>query len=159
MPILFRAGLAVLFVLCGATASAQSSPALSTLERAATPAAQISWRLLSGMNYRTGLVSDTLKALDGKRVRIAAFIVPLEDNMQQADQFLLVPYFGACVHTPPPPPNQMVYVKMPPRKTMRIGWWEPVFFEGILRVKTVQSPFGVVAFEMEGIASTPYKAS
>ena len=43
-------------------------------------------------------------------VRIAAFIVPLEDNMQESDEFLLVPYFGACIHTPPPPANQIVLV-------------------------------------------------
>lgn len=49
--------------------------------------------------------------LDGADVTIAGFVVPLnltEDN--RVDEFLLVPYFGACVHVPPPPPNQVIYV-------------------------------------------------
>ena len=76
--------------------------------------------------------------------------------MQQADEFLLVPYFGACVHTPPPPPNQMVYVKMRGAKTIKIGWWDPVMFEGVLHLKQVESPYGASYFEMEGLESKPY---
>jgi hypothetical protein len=117
----------------------------------------IDWRTLAALDLETGAAPASLKALDGKRVIIAAFIVPLEDDMQQADEFLLVPYFGACVHTPPPPPNQMVYVKMKDRKTVKIGWWDPVFFTGILHLKQVESPYGASYFEMEGLESKPYK--
>lgn len=49
--------------------------------------------------------------LDGERVTISGFVVPLNltrDN--RVDEFLLVPYFGACVHVPPPPPNQVIFV-------------------------------------------------
>src|SRR5690606_39942329 len=99
---------------------------------------QIDWRTLAALNLETGEAPAALKALDGKRVVIAAFIVPLEDDMQRADEFLLVPYFGACVHTPPPPPNQMVYVTMKDRKLIKIGWWDPVNFEGILHLKQVE---------------------
>jgi hypothetical protein len=117
----------------------------------------IDWRTLGGMNLETGAAPAALQQLDGQRVKIAAFIVPLEDDMQQADEFLLVPYFGACVHTPPPPPNQMVYVRMKDRKTVKIGWWDPVMFEGVLHLKQVESPYGATYYEMEGIASEPYK--
>lgn len=117
----------------------------------------IDWRILGGLNLETGQASEVLRRLNGQRVRIAAFIVPLEDDMQQADEFLLVPYFGACVHTPPPPPNQMVYVKMKDRKTVKIGWWDPVMFEGILHLRQVESPYGAAYYEMEGLASEPYK--
>lgn len=116
----------------------------------------IDWRTLAALDLETGRAPASLAALDGKRVVIAAFIVPLEDDMQQADEFLLVPYFGACVHTPPPPPNQMVYVKMRGRKTIKIGWWDPVMFEGILHLKQVESPYGASYFEMEGLESKPY---
>ncbi len=118
---------------------------------------KIDWRTLGAMDVETGIAPASLKDLDGKRVVIAAFIVPLEDDMQQADEFLLVPYFGACVHTPPPPPNQMVYVKMKDRKTVKIGWWDPVYFEGVLRLKQVESPYGASYYEMEGLESKPYK--
>ena len=119
----------------------------------------IDWRTLSTLDLTTGKAPAALQALDGKPVKIAAFIVPLEDNMQEADEFLLVPYFGACVHTPPPPPNQMVYVKMKGNKTVKIGWWDPVMFEGVIRMKQVESPYGASYFEMEGISSKPYVAT
>ncbi len=118
----------------------------------------IDWRMLASLDLETGKAPPALAALDGKRVVIAAFIVPLEDDIQRADEFLLVPYFGACVHTPPPPPNQMVYVKMKDRRQVRIGWWDPVHFEGVLHLKQVESPYGASYFEMEGLESKPYQA-
>lgn len=116
----------------------------------------IDWRTLASLSLEDGKAPPALAALDGKRVVIAAFIVPLEDDMQRADEFLLVPYFGACVHTPPPPPNQMVYVRMKDRKMIKIGWWDPVNFEGILHLKQVESVYGPSYFEMEGLESKPY---
>jgi hypothetical protein len=116
----------------------------------------IDWRTLAALDLESGKAPPALAALDGKRVVIAAFIVPLEDDMQRAGEFLLVPYFGACVHTPPPPPNQMVYVKMRDRKTIKIGWWDPVHFVGILHLKQVESPYGASYFEMEGLESKAY---
>lgn len=116
----------------------------------------IDWKTLGALDLNTGKAPPLLLALDGKLVKIAAFIVPLEDNMQEADEFLLVPYFGACVHTPPPPPNQMVYVKMKGQRTVKIGWWDPVMFEGIIRLKQTDSAYGASYYEMEGISSAPY---
>ncbi len=49
--------------------------------------------------------------LHGLMVRIPGFIVPLDfDSDGRVLQFFLVPYYGACIHVPPPPPNQIVYV-------------------------------------------------
>lgn len=142
-------------LLAGAVASGLSfRDALSLVADDPVP---IDWRILASLDLETGEAPAALRALDGKQVVIAAFIVPLEDDMQQADEFLLVPYFGACVHTPPPPPNQMVYVKMRGRKTVKIGWWDPVHFVGVLHLKQVESPYGASYFEMEGLESKPYK--
>jgi hypothetical protein len=50
--------------------------------------------------------------LEGLTLRIPGFIVPLDvDAAGQVVEFLLVPYYGACIHVPPPPPNQIIYVK------------------------------------------------
>ena len=49
-------------------------------------------------------------ALDGQTVRMPGFILPTEFDGTAVTGFLLVPYFGACIHVPPPPPNQMVFV-------------------------------------------------
>ena len=51
-------------------------------------------------------------SLDGKDVRIPGYVLPTEFSGNQVVEFLLVPYVGACVHTPAPPPNQMVLVKV-----------------------------------------------
>jgi len=50
-------------------------------------------------------------ALDGQIVRIPGYLLPLEFSGKQVSEFLLVPWVGACIHTPPPPPNQIVHVK------------------------------------------------
>lgn len=48
--------------------------------------------------------------LDNHAVRLGGFIVPLEMSEEGVTEFLLVPYFGACIHVPPPPSNQIIYV-------------------------------------------------
>ena len=50
--------------------------------------------------------------LDGQYIRLAGFIVPLnfDFDTETFSEFLLVPYYGACIHVPPPPSNQVVYV-------------------------------------------------
>lgn len=51
--------------------------------------------------------------LDGKHIRIPGFLLPLEySENKKVVEFLLVPWVGACIHTPPPPPNQIVHVKL-----------------------------------------------
>ena len=54
--------------------------------------------------------APTVAAMDGAAVKLAGYVVPLEGNMTELKEFLLVPYFGACVHSPPPPANQIVHV-------------------------------------------------
>ncbi|XCN74694.1 MAG: DUF3299 domain-containing protein [Candidatus Electrothrix aestuarii] len=49
------------------------------------------------------------KELDGKQVRLGGYILPLEQSRKKIREFLLVPFVGACIHVPPPPPNQIVY--------------------------------------------------
>lgn len=55
---------------------------------------------------------DTLNAaLDGQTVRLPGYVLPLEITGKKVTEFLLVPWVGACIHTPPPPPNQIVHVR------------------------------------------------
>jgi uncharacterized protein len=57
------------------------------------------------------LTKATNPELDGKLVRLPGYLLPLEINGRHVSEFLLVPWVGACIHTPPPPPNQIVHVK------------------------------------------------
>ena len=61
--------------------------------------------------YQQALVStNVIPEMDGQHVRVPGFIVPLSyDDEQRVTTFFLVPFFGACIHVPPPPPNQIIY--------------------------------------------------
>jgi hypothetical protein len=133
-------------------------------QRTAVPAAampdgafaSVDWRTLAGLDYENGKVSDTLKKLDGQHVRVPGFIVPLDDADTDGAEFLLVPYYGACVHTPPPPPNQMAFVQMVGNKSVKLGLFDAVWLEGTLRITNYDSPYGQVGFKIEGINMKPY---
>ena len=78
-------------------------------------------------------------------------MVPLEDDADQVTEFLLVPFAGACIHVPPPPPNQMIYVKLTRgNRKAKMSFTEPIVVTGQLHVATVQSPYGDVSFNMDG---------
>jgi uncharacterized protein len=115
------------------------------------------WRVLAGLNYNTGEVSATLGELNGKRVKVPGYMVPLDDSARGVTEFILVPYYGACIHTPPPPPNQMVYVKMRGNRRVDVNLWEPIWIEGDLHVSEVDSPYGAVGHQLAGVTVTPYR--
>lgn len=50
--------------------------------------------------------------LNGNKIRLPGYLLPLEFEDKKVTEFLLVPWVGACIHTPPPPPNQIVHVKL-----------------------------------------------
>jgi len=56
--------------------------------------------------------APVVENLNGENVRIPGFMVPLEIDKTSIREFLLVPYFGACTHTPPPPANQIIFSQM-----------------------------------------------
>lgn len=56
-------------------------------------------------------IPEVVGSLDGKHVRIGGYVVPLDFDATRVKEFLLVPFVGACIHVPPPPANQIIYVK------------------------------------------------
>jgi uncharacterized protein len=117
---------------------------------------ELDWRALAGLDVQTGTPSPYLRQLDGRSVRIPGYIVPLDDFADEVTEFLLVPYFGACIHTPPPPPNQMVHVRVGRGSHGSTSWQEPVWIEGRLQIRAVLSPYGVVAYQMRADKITAY---
>ena len=116
---------------------------------------EIDWRLLNQMDYITQNAPTEIKQLEGQKVKIPGFMVPLEDNQNKITEFLLVPTPQACIHVPPPPPNQMVYVKM--KKGIESRQGAPIWVYGKFKVNTVRSQYGEVSFEMEGDEVEDYK--
>ena len=97
-----------------------------------------------------------VERLSGERVRIPGFVVPLETDGEQIREFLLVPYFGACVHVPPPPANQLIHVI--PDKPVPAGWnMLPVWVEGVMAVGRVDSEMGVAGYQLRGIKVEEYQ--
>ena len=119
---------------------------------------EVGWRLLAKLNYRTGEKTKELADLDGKLVKIPGFTVPLEDWASSATEFLLVPYVGACIHTPPPPPNQLVYIEMDEGKRAKMDGWNPVWVEGVLKIEMTESVYGHVGFTITGQKVYPYES-
>ncbi len=115
---------------------------------------EVNWRLLGDMDYISGKATPDLEALNGKAVKIPGFMVPLEDNSRQAVEFLLVPTPQACIHVPPPPPNQMVYVKMKRGADIATG---PIWVYGTLNLITKKSMYGDASFEIQGEGIEAYK--
>jgi hypothetical protein len=88
------------------------------------------------------------KTLDGAVVRLPGFIIPLNARRDGVvDEFLLVPYFGACIHVPPPPPNQLVYVRMARRTTLQ-SIYDAYWITGKLRLQTTTTRLGAAAYEL-----------
>jgi hypothetical protein len=79
-----------------------------------------------------------VKALDGQDVRMPGYLLPLEITDGKVTEFLLVPYVGACIHVPPPPPNQIVHVKLDPEDGLKSGnLFDPVWVTGKIKAKSM----------------------
>jgi uncharacterized protein len=151
--------LGVAIIAAAAPLDAQQKPgatAAAAPAAGATTVTNVDWRMLAGLDYETGKMSDTLRKLDGKRVRVPGFIVPLDDADEEGAEFLLVPYYGACVHTPPPPPNQMAFVQMMSKKPVKLALFDAIWMEGTLKITNYDSPYGQVGFQIEGLTMKPY---
>ena len=90
---------------------------------------------------KTALANETL---DGKSVRIPGYLLPLEFDEDRVVEFLLVPYVGACIHTPPPPPNQIVYVKTAEPYSSDGGLYTPVWVKGTMKTEKSESNLTLV---------------
>ena len=92
----------------------------------------------------------------GQSVRLPGYVVPLEDLAAGIKEFLLVPYFGACVHSPPPPANQIVHVLLDkPVKNLRL--MDVVWVNGPMSATKTDSHMGVASYRIDAKAVTPYQ--
>ena len=94
--------------------------------------------------------------LDGKRVKIPAYVTPLEfDGQTKMSEFLLVPYVGACLHTPPPPANQVVHANSDEVVEFK-NIYDPMWAIGTIRAETVQSDLAESGYRLEIESVEPY---
>ena len=107
--------------------------------------------------YQQALNSSRIVSeMNGSAIRIPGFIVPLEfDDKQTITQFFLVPWFGACIHLPPPPPNQIILTNY--AKGLKLeSLYEPFWISGVLKTSLVENELASAAYVLEMNTYEPY---
>lgn len=94
-----------------------------------------------------GKSAPVVPDLDGQRVRLPGFVVPLDHDGTKVSSFLLVPYFGACIHVPPPPANQIVYVQTADGYPMK-ELFDPVWVTGTIRTQAHLNEVGDAGYTL-----------
>ena len=107
--------------------------------------------------YEKALVSTNVRAeFDEKLIRIPGFIVPLQFGEQRrVTEFFLVPFFGACLHMPPPPPNQILYstsAEGVELETLMDAFW----IEGKISTTLVSNDMATAAYSFRVDHISPY---
>jgi hypothetical protein len=110
--------------------------------------AEVEWNVLRGLDTKTGQASPLLEAIAGTSVKIAGYMVPLDDGFQEVNEFLLVPTAGACVHTTAPPGNQIVYATMSTGQPAKVELIFSIWACGKLEIASTESPYGAVGFKL-----------
>ena len=96
-------------------------------------------------------------SLNGAHIRIPGFIVPLEVARHQISEFLLVPYFGGCIHVPPPPANQIIHV-FPAKPLKGMQSMDAVWISGVLETVPSDTGMGSAGYRMKAEIVEPYKS-
>jgi len=90
---------------------------------------------------------EIVPTMAGKKVKLPAYVVPLESDAESFKEFLLVPYFGACIHVPPPPPNQTIFGAH--KKGIKNKLFDAVWAYGTLQIETINSELAESGYSMK----------
>lgn len=109
----------------------------------------------SGGVMEQSKLGSVRQELNGSKVKIPGFVIPLEGDANTVTEFLLVPYFGACIHVPPPPPNQIIYVNFPKGAPIQ-QLWDVIYVIGELQTETVSHDLAETGYVIQGIEIAEY---
>ena len=105
------------------------------------------------MQSKGGFINTSL---NNKKIKIAGYIAPIAFDGDNVIEFLLVPYRGACIHVPPPPANQIIYVKSANGlKADEI--WSPKWITGVLTANSISTIVADVGYSIKEALVSPYK--
>ncbi|MGI9510873.1 MAG: DUF3299 domain-containing protein [Geminicoccaceae bacterium] len=100
--------------------------------------------------------ASVVEELNDVQVKIAGYVLPLDFEATEVKEFLLVPYVGACIHVPPPPPNQIIYVTS--EEGIEVGgMFEPMWITGTLQTASLSSDLADVGYMMTLDRTDPYE--
>ncbi|MEM7487603.1 MAG: DUF3299 domain-containing protein, partial [Pseudomonadota bacterium] len=91
---------------------------------------------------------ETRDDLEGVRVALSGYMTPLSFEERETQVFLLVPYVGACIHVPAPPPNQIIIVQSDEPVPV-LDMWQPFTAVGTLRVERLETDLAESAYVMD----------
>lgn len=112
------------------------------------------WKLMK--EFRVVLDNAPLvDSLEGAVIKIPGYVVPLETVRSELKEFLLVPYFGACIHTPPPPANQVILVH-PDKAVAGFHTMDTVWVRGTLHAIRQESFAGTSGYTVDAVAVERY---
>lgn len=100
--------------------------------------------------------APVVSELAGLSVRLPGYLVPLETDRQgKVTEFLLVPYFGACIHVPPPPSNQIIHVFFQ-AGAVQEALYQPFWVEGVLSVEHSHTDVADTGYRIQAERVYPY---
>ena len=107
--------------------------------------------------YQQALVSTRIvEAFNGESIRLPGFVVPVAfGKNQEVTQFFLVPYFGACIHMPPPPPNQIIFATYP-QGLKQENLYDPFWVSGVLKTTLIENEVATAAYAINVEKIEPY---
>lgn len=103
------------------------------------------------------MTGRVVEEMEGRSGRIPGFVVPLKTTEDMRIlEFFLVPYYGACIHVPPPPPNQIIHVKYKEGFKLE-ALYDPVWIEGELKIERTENDVASSSYSIVAKSVTPYE--
>ena len=100
-------------------------------------------------------IAPIVKTLDQQKIKLPGYMIPIKFTDSSVSEFLLVPYVGACIHTPPPPENQIVFVSL--KKPMETqDFWAPVWVSGIMKAQMSMTKFATAGYHLTEAVTEVY---
>ncbi|MDP2135497.1 MAG: DUF3299 domain-containing protein [Sulfuritalea sp.] len=100
--------------------------------------------------------APTVPTLAGAKLKLPGFAIPLENKGGKVSEFLLVPYFGACIHSPPPPANQIIHV-VAKRPVSKLNSMDTVWVSGTMSLQYANTPWGSAGYRLTADRIVPYE--
>jgi hypothetical protein len=100
--------------------------------------------------------APVVESLNNKTVKLSGFLVALEGDGKAVSEFLLVPFFGACVHVPPPPSNQIVLVRTGSKPFKASQMFQTVLVTGRLRTEFTRSELASASYVIDATHVEPH---
>lgn len=96
------------------------------------------------------------QTLDGAYIRMPGYIIPITLGADGVTDFILVPYVGACIHVPPPPPNQLVFVTTP-KPWPGDQLWDAVWVTGMMRTQLQSTEIAEIGYALTADSMEVYE--